>query len=236
MLIEERLSVFMEQLPELPEEKLLWAAVVEMREILRTNPTIDVNCRDSSSYRHTPLHLASFYASIVSLLLAHPNIDVNRKDDNGRTPFFYAGREGMTSFRLLLKDPRTNLNQPDNAGYTPLWCPAHHGLIDVIKWWIASGREMNLGKPGEYKSDAIAAATAPWWEKDLLPLLVRYKENPEQTRDEVRVELAWYDEVAAEVFALVVFVSDDLLKSKKMTRPTPPGSSRLPEDCRWSFK
>ena len=116
------------------------------------------------------------------------------------------------------------------------WCPAHHGLIDVIKWWIASGREMNLGKPGEYKSDAIAAATAPWWEKDLLPLLVRYKENPEQTRDEVRVELAWYDEVAAEVFALVVFVSDDLLKSKKMTRPTPPGSSRLPEDCRWSFK
>ena len=29
------------------------------------------------------------------------------------------------------------------------------GHLEVIKWWIASGREMDLGQPGNEKNDAI---------------------------------------------------------------------------------
>jgi len=37
----------------------------------------------------------------------------------------------------------------------------------------------------------------------------------------VRMELGWYNEVAVEMFALVVFVSDGLLKIKDTTTPSP---------------
>jgi len=37
----------------------------------------------------------------------------------------------------------------------------------------------------------------------------------------VRLELDWYDEAAAEMFALVVFVSDGLLRIKDTTTPSP---------------
>ena len=41
-----------------------------------------------------------------------------------------------------------------------------------------------------------------------------------ETRHATRVELGWYDEGAAEMFALVVFVSDGLLQIKDTT-PSP---------------
>ena len=59
----------------------------------------------------------------------------------------------------MLKDSRVKVNEPDNDGSTPLWCAAYYGHLDIIKWWIASGREMDLGKPGDVdKTDAIGVA------------------------------------------------------------------------------
>jgi len=43
-------------------------------------------------------------------------------------------------------------------------------------------------------------------------LLERFRDNPEETRYQVRAEIGWYVEAAAEMFALVVFVSDGLLQ------------------------
>jgi len=37
----------------------------------------------------------------------------------------------------------------------------------------------------------------------------------------VRLELGWYDEAAAEVFAQAVFVSDGLLQINETTTPSP---------------
>ena len=42
-----------------------------------------------------------------------------------------------------------------------------------------------------------------------------------ETRHQVRVELGLADEMAAEMFALVVFVSDGLLQIKDTTTPSP---------------
>ena len=95
-----------------------------------------------------------------------------------------------------------------------LWYAARDGYLDVIKWWIASGREMDLGKPGEWETDAIGAAKNKG-KTEVVTLLEIFKENPMETRHTVRVELGWYDLAAAEMFALVVFLCDGLLQIKE---------------------
>ena len=42
-----------------------------------------------------------------------------------------------------------------------------------------------------------------------------------ETRHRVRQEMGWYDKLAAEMFALVVFVSDGLLQINETTTPSP---------------
>ena len=59
----------------------------------------------------------------------------------------------------MLKDSRVKVNEPNKSGCTPLWRAANYGFLDIIKWWIASGREMDLGKPEDIgKRDAIGVA------------------------------------------------------------------------------
>ena len=58
----------------------------------------------------------------------------------------------------MLKDSRVKVNEPNQNGETPLWYAAFFGYLDIIKWRIASGREMDLGKPGDVdKTDAIGS-------------------------------------------------------------------------------
>ena len=56
---------------------------------------------------------------------------------------------------------------------------------------------------------------------EAVTLLERFKNNPEETRRAMRVELGCLDDVAAEMFALVVFVSDGLLQINDTTTPSP---------------
>jgi len=46
----------------------------------------------------------------------------------------------------------------------------------------------------------------------VVTLLERFKENPDETRHAARMELGFTDELAAGMFALLVFVSDGLLQ------------------------
>jgi len=152
---------------------------------------------------------------VIPLLLAHPDIDVNAKNKYGHTPFFSA------CVRELLKDSRVKVNEPDNDGWTPLYRAAANGYFDIIKWWIASGREMDLGKPGDVdKTDAIGMAKE-YRKTEVVTLLERFRSDAAKTRHATRVELAWYDPAAAEMFALVVFVSDGLLQIKDTKTTTP---------------
>ena len=67
--------------------------------------------------------------------------------------------------------------------------------------------------------DAIGVAKNWSWTK-VVTLLERFKENPGVIRHQVRVELGLLDELAFEMFALVVFVSDGLLQVNDTT-PSP---------------
>jgi len=224
------------------ELTLFWAAnggdVEEVKEILRNNPNVDVNWKDNATGT-TALIRASMngHDSVISVLLAHPDIDVNVSDSEGETPLMTAcGSERVSCFSLLLEDSRVKVNQPNNEGWTPLRLLATGGQMSTIKWWIASGREMDLGKPGEENTDAIQQArwTEWWWSETakegkakLATLLEKFKESPEETRYLVKLELGLLDELAAEIFALVVFVSDGLLDSRQGDHSTSTPASRF---------
>jgi len=189
---------------------------------MRQDPGFNVN-KELDEYGWTLLHYACWESrrfAVIPLLLAHPDIDVNSRERFGRTPFHLACVNGRTScVREMLRDYRVKVNEASNGGSTPLWRAACEGHLDVIKW-IASGREMDLGKPGDvYETDAIGAAKVRG-HADVVTLLERFQSDAAKTRHAVRVELGLLDDLAAEMFALVVFVSDGLLQIKD-TPPSP---------------
>jgi len=190
----------------------------KLAELMRQDPGVNVN-QALDGFGCADLHYAcgdNRRSAVIPLLLAHPDIDVNVKNQYGATPFFYACCGRPSCLRLLLKDSRVKVNEPNHDGYTPLWIAASDRLI-VIKWWIASGREMDLGEPGDVdKTDAIGVAKKLGY-AEVVTLLERFKENPVETRHAMRVELGLLDELAAEMFALVVFVSDGLLQINDTT-------------------
>jgi len=207
-------------------ESRFWEAarrgkVDAVKMILRDNPTLDVNWRNPEENQSTALRQACADGQdpIAAILLAHPDIDVNLKNRDGYTPLYSATYCGRTAcVRLLLKDPRVMPNEPNALGFLPVHRAVFYRHDDIIKWWIASGREMDLGKPGDDRLDAIGEAKKIR-SADVAELLERFKENPLETRHAVRLELGLVAELAAELFALVVFVSDGLLQVKDTAAP-----------------
>jgi len=198
----------------------------KLAELMRQDPGFKVN-KAVDGNGNTLLHDACGgirdRSPVIPLLLAHPDIDVNTKNAYGTTAFFCACggiRDRPPSLREMLKDSRVKVNEPNDYGHTPLWNAAFWGHLNVIKWWIASGREMDLGKPGDVdKTDAIGKAKKEG-KTEVATLLERFKSDATQTRQATRVEIGWYDQLAAEMFALVVSVSDGLLRINDTT-PSP---------------
>ena len=65
------------------EDLIFENRVEEVREILRDNPTLDINCRDDTypHYASTALGKAcfSYDGCVLKMLLAHPDIDVSKR-------------------------------------------------------------------------------------------------------------------------------------------------------------
>ena len=158
---------------------------------MRQDPGFDVNMAVDGE-GSTLLHFAcegDSRSAVIPLLLAHPDIDVNVKDSTGWTPFYWACNGRPSCVREMLKDSRVKLNVPKNDGCTPLWRAAYYGFLGIIKWWIASGREMDLGKPGDVgKTDAIGGAKKSG-KKEVVTLLEKFKKDAAKTGSEIRKEL-----------------------------------------------
>jgi len=199
--------------------------VEKLAELMRQDPGFKVNMLHKDGY--TLLHHAcggDSSSPAIPLLLAHPDIDVNVKDECEETPFAFACFQGHAScVREMLKDSRVRVNESLNDGETPLLWAAYKGHLDVVQWWIASGREMDLGEPGDDRTDAIGGAMERE-DTEMVTLLESFKEDPVATRHAMRVELGLVDELAAEMFSLVVFVSDELLQINGTTTTTTPAA------------
>jgi len=217
-----RLPSSMSSLVSSTEQKLIIGSmrnqIEEIRALLRDNPGLDVN--RGHDFGGTSLHFASCngHVEIVKMLLAHPAINVNLKDFDGATPFLIScWHNQVPVVRLLLKDPRVDATFPDIDEWTPFWKASNWGRDEVLEWLIASGRDLGdvvrkrkwCGK--EYTALEIARENKM---AKVVSLLERFMANPAQTRYELRVKFGMQDELAAEVFAVVVFLCDDLLQLK----------------------
>jgi len=201
--------------------------VDEVSSLLKTHPDLDVNWADDISW--TPLHWASRNGrhQVVKLLLAHPAINANIQTTSGQTPLLYCCMNGKVSVvPLLLNDPQIDVSLAERSGCTPLWYAAYNGHCEVIEWLIASGRDLgDLNKRGkwdlegnEYSALEIARRRN---RGEVASLLERFMGNAEQTRHEIRGKLGVLDGQAAECFALIVFLCDDLLQLKPALQATP---------------
>lgn len=103
-------------------EQLFYDAVLdkrveEIRNLIRDNPTLDVNWMNPYC-QCTSLHQACFLGEveIVTILLNHPNIDVNAKDGIDRTPLELAScsRIGKKTRKIMLKDRRVDRSSKKN--------------------------------------------------------------------------------------------------------------------------
>jgi len=159
------------------------------------------------------------------LLLAHPDINVNVRSHAGQTPFSKGCSLGHVSVvEVVLKDPRVDVLLDDNNGCTPLWWASFNGHHEVIEWLVASGRDLGDTKNKKGKwigKDHTALAIARMFKMtEVVTVLERFIIiNPAQTRHEVRVKLGVLDELAAEVFGLVVFLCDDILYLNPASNP-----------------
>ena len=187
---------------------------------MRDHPEINVNWTNPDHSQWSGLHAASFYghAEAVKLLLAHANIEVNLKDWRRQTPFSFGCVIGHVSVvEVQLQDPRVDITLDDKDGCSPLWHAALCGGYQVIEWLISSGRNLGdiknkKGKNWRDDKNYTALEIARKNESEVGSLLERYLTNPALTHHELRVKLGVLDEVAAEVFALTVFLCDDLLR------------------------
>lgn len=92
-----------------------------------------------------------------------------------------------------------------------------YGDIQTIECWIASGRDMLV------RGATLKAAKDGGYD-NIANLLVLFLEKKEETRHEVRIAHRWYDIRAAQIFAIVVFVSDALLGIGEGATATTPAS------------
>jgi len=202
-------------------EEVFWEAargsrVEEVKEIMRTHPSLNVNWRNTEIAGWTALNCACYEGrdSIVAILLAHPAIDVNLKSHFGGTPFLNSClRHTDSCARLLLQDPRVDLDEPEEDGNRPRW----YASATILKWWIVSGRQLKWGYC--FTTDREA-------------LLERFRDDPVGTRVAVSVEFGLH----ADLFAMVIFVADGLLRITQGTESTSPAArffriaNRLPLD------
>jgi len=211
--------------------------VEKLAELIRQDPGFDVNKDDD--YGRTLLHhacLDSRRSAVIPLLLAHPDVDVNLKDTGGRAPLFLACYVGRPScVREMLKDSRGKVNDSDRNGYTPLRY-AYYGELDIIKWWIASRREMDLGKPGDVDgTDAIGVAKQND-ETEVVTLLERFKSDAVQTRHAIEWNSAGTTKLLLRCSPWWSLSRMEYCKSTTPLRHLQPGTSPLPSSSHWSSR
>jgi ankyrin repeat protein len=196
----------------------------EVKQFLEDNPTFNVN-EVLYGHGYTALHFAcrDDHHEIVSVLLMHPQINVNQKNNKGSTPFLLGCLNGRVEVvKILLKDSRVNINMADDNGCTPLLYASYDGYVEVIKWMIAlrgDDLDLDLDEKGKYIGIEYSAIEVARKENktEVVSLLERFTANPSQARHEFRFELGLIDEDAAELFAMTVFLCDDFLRLKEPT-------------------
>ena len=167
------------------------------------------------------------YVDILKMLMARNTpyqLDLNMLISNSallKSALEY-GSFGVV--RFLLTDPRVDVAQPDRQGRTPVWAALHDGYLEVVRWMIASGKELGDVKRdgGAFYYTLTEPVTSRTEVQQCKVLLKKFAQNPMKVRHDVRILLGTADEQATHLFALVIFVSDDYLSPLAHLPPNSP--------------
>jgi len=178
------------------------------------SPAFDINRRvNSAGLTGLSAACVGGRADVVSMLLKVPGVEVNSASRFGWTPLhiccFY--EERLECLRILLADPRVSTDVLTGDGCTALWNAAYYGRTDVIKIMIASGREIDWDFRARDFNESPLMTAEHNGKMEAAALLRRYRADPQRTRQELRLELGYREALAADLFALVVFLCDDFL-------------------------
>jgi len=190
---------------------------------LKNNPGIDVNFQISST-EPFPLYIAALsgMTQVVKIILGHPGVEVNCKSYDDHVALSVAcRRRRMDIVRFLLEDPRVDATLYDYKKRTPLFHSVLFENHDAVKFLIASGKDLGYvckdraqGSYGGVENPTVIELTTGLSRHEIAKLLNRFIDDPTQTSHEIRVELKFPDAVSAEIFALIIFLCDDLLQFK----------------------
>jgi len=204
--------------------------------ILKSNwDIIDPNYMDYHYYdsKCGILHCASMEdnCEFIDLVLSHPMTDPNIINSSGGSPISCS--QSLEALKCFLKHPLTDVNIDCDVPNILHRISERFDILS-LKWIIAYGKIFNPKKRvifNEYYSDKIhgdnyCGSMIDWVgycpsndrvskaQKDFYNLLIRYSANPTAIR--LRIQLEICPELpSTDLFALVVFHSDDFLKRKE---------------------
>jgi len=207
--------------------------VEEIASLLRNHPDLNVNQKDEEGL--TLLHSAALnnHVEVVKLLLAHPAITVNVQTSEKVTAFYFGCvKKHVAVIQVLLQDPRVDVTLGDDCGRTPLWWAAYWGHCELVEWITAARRDLGdhvKNKKGKWVGHEFTALGIARKQNktEMMSLLERFMANQVVTRHEIRVKLGLQDELAAEIFALTVFLCDELLQLTTTNEIVAGGATRF---------
>jgi len=187
------------------------------RGLLRDNPTFDINKGGWANETLLTIACENNQVEVVRLLLAHPDIDVNQPDICEFTPFAIACEHGYVPIiRLLLKDPRVDVTRADQDYRSAIWKAVRNQDCRLLTEFIASGRDFGdldeMGFTG--KDDPRYCSLWHFASDGIAEMLSDYTSHHITARIDACEQLGYLGELAAEFFALTVFLCDGLLQLK----------------------
>lgn len=164
--------------------------------MLQNHPDLDINAAHEGGI-WTAFHEACDFGhvDIVSLISAHPKIQVNLRDRQGRSGLFWAAfRNRCEVVWYLMGDPRVDVNQANYRGETPLWKASLCGNLEVVKRMMAHSREaLELDKlpneDSEHPGVPLVEAARMSGNVELFSLVREFKDDPNAVRFRLRKEL-----------------------------------------------
>jgi len=183
--------------------------------------------------------------SLLLLLQADHTIDTNKGVNDGRTPFSIACQHGRDEVvKLLLDDEGIDITLADVKQCSPVWFASDKGHLTVIQLILASGRMVDITSrstdgwapwnnktPQEIALLQMTESQQPEdTEKDylrkvqncpmIISLLDSFEADPVATRQQLRELPGICSPYIGEVFALGIFLCDDLLQiTQERTSP-----------------
>ena len=183
--------------------------------MLTSNKKINANYQTKSQYPLLHQACQGGHDSLVAALLTYPGVDINLKDVKSYSPLRWAIQSNKPSCaRLLLADSR--FREKDLP--TSLVQCAQYGQVEIVKWMIASVKKFEIDKE---TMTALKQPQSQGTGLDVLSLLERFIDDPEEIRKEVRKDLGMAGKHSDLIFLISCLFIFSLSKTFKLSLMPP---------------